>query len=727
MTSQEYFDNEKLKLPIRAQQALEVINVSCAELLLIDNWGMYIKYGRYNIAAIKELLNDIRIKIYDGMFDDSLSPSDVANQNERKRLYYEANKSKLSARAQAVLSDLQVPFPEILKLTKRDVFRFRNCGQKSAKEILKFIAEINEKFPQEEESIHEDSEVKDYIFDQSINSLSVRANHVIKINNISSRKQLYEFLYEKKEVRNYGERTKRELFNFHNQLLCDELANKDDEIRRVTLYGLYKARNAPTVTEVIETIFIRVLKLLDTSSRDIIKKYYQSSKDVFQKNIRVELLHDNVPENSQIQKDVLTFRETFFERVEDVLLQDDTELKLYDDFTYLSPEEKQFVLSFKESNNHLPLFFLMQEAIRHVYIKNEYTYEIYSQIFNIIDERFKGSHRKIHTYERVKKIDSLYHHLSTKYSGYVTSPAYSHLINNSVLTVDNSDYDNIKKEERLNMDFRAFCFLSAALLPQFKLLDFQILNDKLCPTPFCCSSNGEYIYSFAINNSLDSFKFAETIADIWAICNQKRILENVEINLYPKYFMNQDMWESEKIEYTQIDSISEVLHIILQEILGGVKVENGILYVRANGIDKKRFFYEYLSAQKRPISVSEMMQVFNARYPEWAMPNDKQAKYYLSDKSLFKPIGKTSIYVLKNSDVFTGNIKDAIRQVMDILNSAVKKDTIIAEVMKLRPDSTPKSIRTNITFMVKEGILEIQEDGLYVLKNNLLFIDDALI
>lgn len=713
MTAQEYFDREKLKLPIRAQQALEAINVPCAELLLIDNWGMYIKYGSYNIAAIKELLNDIRIKIYDGIFDDSLSPSEGANQNDRKRLYYEAHKSKLSARAQAVLSDIQLPFPEILKLTRRDVFRLRNCGEKSAKEILKFIAEINENFPQENECTPEVPDLIEPIFEQSINSLSVRANHVIKSNNISSRKQLYEFLYEKMEIRNYGEKTRRELLNFHNQLLYEELANRDDEIRRELLYGLFKARRTPSLSGVIEAIYIRVLKLLGTSSRDIIKKYYQSYKDVFQKNVRVELLKDEIPEDSQIQKDVLAFRETFFERVEDVLSQDDTELKLYDDFTYLSPEEKQFVLSFKDSNDHLPLFFLMQEAIRHVYIKNIYTYEIYSQIFNMVDERYNGSSRRIFAYERAKKIDSLHHQLRTKYSGFVTSSAYSHLINNSVLTVDNSNFEDIKKKERLSLDFRAFCFLSTALFPQFQLLNLQVISDKLCPAPFCGSAYGEYIYSFAINNSLNSFKYAETIMDIWTICNQKRILENVEINLYPKYFMNQDMWDSGKIEYTQIDSISEVLHIVLQEILGGVRVKNGILYVRANGIDKKRFFYEYLFAQKRPVSVAELMQVFNARYPEWAMPNDKQAKYYLSDKLLFKPIGKTSLYVLQNSDAFTGNIKDAIRQVFADLKGVANKDLIISKVLELRPDSTPKSIRTNITFMVRDKELEIQEDGLY--------------
>ena len=714
MTAQEYFDSEKVKLPVRAQQALEAINAPCAELLLIDNWGLYIKYGSYNIAAIQELLNDIRIKLYEGQFDESSSLSEDANINERKRLYYEAHKSNLSARAQAVLNDIQLAFPEILKLTRRDIFRLRNCGEKSAKEILKFIAEINEKFPQDE-SIPKDTEAQDNIFNQSIHSLSVRANHVIQSNNITNRKQLFEFLYGKMEIRNYGEKTRRELLNFHNQLLYEELANKDNETRREALYGLYKARSTSSVLKLTEATYIHVLKLLDASVRDIIKKYYQSYEDVFQKNIREELLKDEVEENSQIHREVLTFRETFFERVEDILSQDDTEVKLYDDFTYLYPKEKQFVLSFKESYNHFPLFFLMQEAIRRVYINNEYTYEIYSHIFNIVDTRFSGKARKIHAYERTKKLDYLRQHLNTRYCGYITDTAYSHLNNLSILTVNNSDYEKIRQEEKLNMDFRAFCFLCTTLFPQFQLHNFQITGDKLCPVPFCGSAYGEYIYSFVINRSLDNYRYAETIVDIWSICNQKRILENVEINLYPKYFMNSDMWKSGKIEYTQIDSISEVIHIVLQEILGDVRVENGILYVRANGIDKKRFFYEYLSAQRRPVSVAELMQVFNARYPEWAMPNDKQVKYYLSDKSLFKPIGKTSLYVLQSSDVFTGNIKEAIRQVMADLNGIAKKELIISKVIKLRPDSTPQSIRTNITFMVKDGEIEIQEDGLLVL------------
>lgn len=95
MTTQEYFDIEKLKLPERAQQALMVMNVSCAELLQKESFSSYAKYGSKSLATIRNLLNQIRSLLLENSFDDSLEYIGLDTINGKRKLYFELHKSDL--------------------------------------------------------------------------------------------------------------------------------------------------------------------------------------------------------------------------------------------------------------------------------------------------------------------------------------------------------------------------------------------------------------------------------------------------------------------------------------------------------------------------------------------------------------------------------------------------------------------------------------------------------
>ena len=720
MTTQEYFDTEKLKLPIRAQQALAAINASCAELLQMDSFSNYSKYGSKSLDAIQDFLNQIRSLLLEGTFDDTNEYIGADSVNGKRKLYYEIHKSDLSARAQAILIDLPLSFPQIMELTRRDIYIFKNCGEKTAKEILSFIDSIKECFPQVEkldDKSNEDKKSGDITFEELLLTTPARALHVIKNYKISNKKELAKFLYEFPKVRNFGEKTRAELVTFYENLVCDELKEKTNESRMVEFVHTYNASFSVALDYALEAIYTRILYLIETEKRQLIRTYYQSHTDVLQLDIEKELEKNDVPIESQLRKSLYAFRDLFLEIAEEVIFMPIDEWIIHDDFEYLSERERLFVLNYKESHKHFPLYFLMQEAIRHVYINNDYSYEILAGIFNIKDATKKTVDRKPSTYERKQKFNSLYDALRTKYASLVTNDVYPNIRKNLYLSLVNTNFEQLQKNERLVFDFAAFCFLSSVLFPEIKLLNLQFYNSTYCEAPICGFQVPSPVYTYAVNQLLGRYKFAETIADIWMLCSKKRILENVEINLYPKYLLNVEMWEHATIEYHNVNQVLEVLQLMLSEILGDIKIKNGILYVRANSIDKKRFLYEYIATQERPVSISEVMQVFNARYPEWAFENAQQVRSYLSDKTLFKPIGKTSLYVLKGSVVFTGNIMEAIRQVMYSLGVPSKIETVINQVLELRPDSNRKSIRTNITHMLKNGELGIQEDNLLFIKS----------
>ncbi len=718
MKTQEYFDIEISKLPDRAQQALGAMNASCAELLQKESFSNYAKYGSKSLDAIRNLLNQIRSLLLENTFDDTLEYIGVDLINGKRKLYFELHKSDLSARAQAVLADLPLSFPQIMELTRRDIFTIKHCGEKTAKEILLYIDSIKEIYPSDNDSNNDIDEIKkhsDFTFEEILPYIPARAFHVIKSYNITSRKELAKFLYEDRKVQNFGEKTKAELVTFYENLVFDELSGTNSECRRAEFLYKYNLYSSVALNKALEAIYSQILSTMELNKRQRIKTYFQSHTDVFKLDIDNELKKNNIPLDSQLRKSLYAFRELFFEKAEVILSKPSDELALFEDFIYLSESEKIFVLNYKEVHKHLPLYFLMQEAIRHVYVNNDYSYEVYAGLFNITDPTKKKVDRKLTTYERKQKINSLCEDLQAKYAPLVTNETYINIRHNPYLSSRNTNFAQLQKEEQLDFDFAAFCLLSSVLFPEIRVLNLQFYNSTYCEAPICGYQVPSPIYTYAVNQLLWGYKYAETIADIWTICSKKRILENVEINLYPKYLLNVDMWKQSTIEYPIVNQVSELLQLMLDDVLGEVKVENGILYIRANSIDKKRFLYEYIATHERPVSISEVMQIFNARYPNWAFESAHQVRHYLSDKALFKSIGKTSLYVLKSSVVFTGNIMDAIRQVMHSVNVPTKIDTIIARVLELRPDSTHKSVRTNIKQMVKNGEIEI-------LKNNLLFL-----
>lgn len=718
MKTQEYFDIEISKLPDRAQQALGAMNASCAELLQKESFSNYAKYGSKSLDAIRNLLNQIRSLLLENTFDDTLEYIGVDLINGKRKLYFELHKSDLSARAQAVLADLPLSFPQIMELTRRDIFTIKHCGEKTAKEILLYIDSIKEIYPSDNDSNNDIDEIKkhsDFTFEEILPYIPARAFHVIKSYNITSRKELAKFLYEDRKVQNFGEKTRAELVTFYENLVFDELSGTNSECRRAEFLDKYNLYSSVALNKALEAIYYQILSTMELNKRQRIKTYFQSHTDVFKLDIDNELKKNNIPLDSQLRKSLYAFRELFFEKAEVILSKPSDELALFEDFIYLSESEKIFVLNYKEVHKHLPLYFLMQEAIRHVYVNNDYSYEVYAGLFNITDPTKKKVDRKLTTYERKQKINSLCEDLQAKYAPLVTNETYINIRHNPYLSSRNTNFAQLQKEEQLDFDFAAFCLLSSVLFPEIRVLNLQFYNSTYCEAPICGYQVPSPIYTYAVNQLLWGYKYAETIADIWTICSKKRILENVEINLYPKYLLNVDMWKQSTIEYPIVNQVSELLQLMLDDVLGVVKVENGILYIRANSIDKKRFLYEYIATHERPVSISEVMQIFNARYPNWAFESAHQVRHYLSDKALFKSIGKTSLYVLKSSVVFTGNIMDAIRQVMHSVNVPTKIDTIIARVLELRPDSTHKSVRTNIKQMVKNGEIEI-------LKNNLLFL-----
>ena len=77
------------------------------------------------------------------------------------------------------------------------------------------------------------------------------------------------------------------------------------------------------------------------------------------------------------------------------------------------------------------------------------------------------------------------------------------------------------------------------------------------------------------------------------------------------------------------------------------------------------------------------------------------------------PIGRTSLYVIEESLQFKGTLQDAVIEVLKQEKEPIAREEIYKKALILRPDSSEKSIRTILSNLVKNGVLQKTEDMRY--------------
>ena len=139
-------------------------------------------------------------------------------------------------------------------------------------------------------------------------------------------------------------------------------------------------------------------------------------------------------------------------------------------------------------------------------------------------------------------------------------------------------------------------------------------------------------------------------------------------------------------------------------------IELAIEQMTLDTVAVKNYLVELLSVNS-PMTLNELYAKSKDKFPLLKSKSVYVFRSLLSDKSLFQPIGRKSLYQLTSSDNFSGSVTKCIDRILIESDKPIKLDSLIEQVLSMRPDSNFKSVRSVITNRIKSNELIMYIDS----------------
>lgn len=112
----------------------------------------------------------------------------------------------------------------------------------------------------------------------------------------------------------------------------------------------------------------------------------------------------------------------------------------------------------------------------------------------------------------------------------------------------------------------------------------------------------------------------------------------------------------------------------------GVETIGDMFFFPRNTVDVAGEVYSMLEKEGKPMHINDILEKINAHFPELGM-NKERLKFQIRNNNGILPIGKTSKYSLRKwSHVFTGSIRDLVKQMLTESTVPLDMDTIMDNV-----------------------------------------------
>lgn len=347
--------------------------------------------------------------------------------------------------------------------------------------------------------------------------------------------------------------------------------------------------------------------------------------------------------------------------------------------------DKILVQRYKMQKGYYPVLFLLQELFN----------DSQDQSLNIIADYYGiGNHTSLSVYELADKYDltlerirqilfrSKLPNILTEFLGrdYLGVPAYLSILNVEYITPKSNIYQNILVEEKLNDNFFAFCGL-LRLLGKFTILD---VNDSQFPVNYDFSAK---------------FDMQETFSHIDSFIKTRRIRD-------------EEVAVSEFIIGLKDDecllSIIDFLKDVLQFAYKISSNENGVIILERNGLNIPEALYDILKDHGKPMTLEEILDVFNERFPEKDNQNIKKIRANLLRHEKITALGKKSTYALKEWNIYNGTTTDYLLELLGSSSIPLHLDFIVECTLKFFPSTNAKSLYS--LMHMQENVLIFEGD-----------------
>ena len=378
----------------------------------------------------------------------------------------------------------------------------------------------------------------------------------------------------------------------------------------------------------------------------------------------------------------------FFAEYEKVKLlsKEESQKKLISqNFPYLNNKEIEFVYQYHKKENHYPLFYIL---CKYVVNSNNNNIQILSEHCGLSDgTKYSNTEIAAHhqiTRERVRQIlDMTRLDHTNKFLSEHSDWSQYNFLNSIYISPKTTNFSSLNKKEGSLMDFHIFCSL-LKYAHGYHVVEINLADDKK-----------DDKLSYCISPDLSEFRYSLVCTEIHHIISLMR--KNDETLDLSEYINSRAYWIKKHDKNNENEKVPEVLYSILRESYGCEINDKGILLLTSNKMNIGKEVEKILREHGHPMSVDEIFYEFKKIHPDHKYTESRQLRPTMSDKSLFKAIGRRSVYALADSDVFSGIIPDFFHKILDESPEPLSVEEICRQTMAERPHSTEKSIRCYIS------------------------------
>lgn len=348
-------------------------------------------------------------------------------------------------------------------------------------------------------------------------------------------------------------------------------------------------------------------------------------------------------------------------------------------------------------NGHFPMFFLAERF----FIKSKHPkilmYRAYYGICmdspqNLDEIAAKSSY----TRERVRQIISTLHKWISNDTFLFTIDNWKDysFIFDDIISKESSGFLHIVDKEHIDLTFFSFCGI-------VKLVDNRIIETF--------SSEDGIKVCIAYPQLIKGFSFAKAIKELKRLSALNKDVDLI-VPLWDFFANNEIYWSRRQSiesdhDKNQIFLANKALLVLVRELHIGEVDDKGNIIFKANKLNYADIIYNIIKSKGAPMRLKEIRAEFVRKFPQKAHNAESNIRSYIQKDERIESIGKTSTYKLSSWEGFSGSIPELLVRLLAIKGQPIQSNELAKEALQYRPNSTLRSITSNITQKVSDGTL----------------------
>lgn len=547
-------------------------------------------------------------------------------------------------------------------------------------------------------------------------TFSTRALHGIRYAGLENWWILYDqIINHRKDLlmrnRNLGTKTINELDEFvemfYDTLIGQPVTNPK------TLYEEYRELTDPGKIEMISRAYNDLLESYSPVYLKRIKDVFGSFEDCLKKfPFDTKVVKGSPATRQHYISAANSLQKRFHDRTREIIQSSNNDIEefiLQKKCQYLSHDDYLFVHDFHIKHGYYPIFFMTYKYLLSSQARSE---NILKQLAGIDCEPRTRKEIADNLHISPERVRQLYVNVDgydiTKET-FMTKENWCHypFITQPYLTPENTNFIEILSVENVDMTFSAFCYICSLSNHHFELLEIcKRLDGHLC-SPKRVRDEYEVgcLLTYAYQSALSGFRYYAMLADIDNIKYNKVRKGVCKVNIN-ELIMDKKYCDSNQIE--DIKACADFIRFLIEDCLE-LKCTNNEITFAATVIDYKSILHQILKEKGSPMSIDELFEALKKQYPDQKYTMSVEIRRLLNDRKLFRPIGRKSIYTTTDSLEYTGSLQEAIIAILQMTGVPMKRKELINEVVKFRPDTNEKSLRSIIFMMADDDVIQYFE------------------